>query len=173
MLTLTLRSDGTSRFSKENRWGLFPSAALAIILLDNDHSKFNNLKFRAGWGVTGQQGIGSYYSYLANYLFGNESAQYQFGDRFYRTYRPNGYDINIKWEETETVNFGLDFSIIRDRLSGSLDLYKRFTKDLLNTIPVPAGTNLTNFIETNVGNMENQGLEFSVFATPVSNARVS
>jgi iron complex outermembrane receptor protein len=173
LLTATLRQDGTSRFAKENRWGLFPALALAVKLLENDRKQFNSLKFRAGWGITGQQEIGDYYAYLARYQFGNESAQYQFGDQFYRTYRPNGYDANIKWEETETYNLGLDFSIIRDRLSGSLDLYKRLTSDLLNTVPVPAGTNLTNFITTNVGNMENQGIEFTVYATPVSNNTVT
>ena len=173
LVTVTLRRDGTSRFAKENRWGLFPAVALAVKLLDNDRPNFNSLKFRAGWGITGQQEIGDYYAYLARYQFGNESAQYQFGDQFYRTYRPNGYDANIKWEETETYNLGLDFSIIKDRLSGSLDLYKRYTSDLLNTVPVPAGTNLTNFITTNVGNMENQGVEFTVFATPVSNNTVT
>ncbi|HZV70622.1 MAG TPA: SusC/RagA family TonB-linked outer membrane protein [Saprospiraceae bacterium] len=170
LLTLSLRKDGTSRFSPENRWGLFPAAALAIKLIDNENSKFNSLKLRLSWGITGQQAINNddYYTYLAQYQYGNESAQYQFGENFYRTYRANGYDANIKWEETKTYNLGLDFSIIRDRLSGSVDIYKRYTKDLLNRIPVPAGTNLTNFVTTNIGNMENQGLEFSLFATPVS-----
>ena len=169
LTTLTLRRDGTSRFAPENRWGLFPSAALAIKALENNNTNFNSLKVRVGWGITGQQEIGDYYAYLARYQYGNESAQYQFGDEFLRTYRPNGYDANIKWEETETINLGLDFSVIRDRLSATLDFYKRNTTDLLNRIPVPAGTNLTNFITTNVGNMENQGVEFSVFATPVKN----
>lgn len=172
-LTLSLRRDGTSRFAEENRWGIFPAAAIAIKLIDNESVNFDNLKFRAGWGITGQENIGEdYYVYLARYERSNESAQYQFGNDFYRTYRANGYDAKIKWEETETINLGLDFSIIRDRLSGSIDLYKRYTKDLLNRIPIPAGTNLSNFVTTNVGNMENQGLEFSVFATPVKNAKI-
>lgn len=175
LLTLSLRRDGTSRFSPDNRWGLFPAVALAIKLLDSDADKFNSLKLRAGWGITGQENIGEdqYYAYLARYQIGNESAQYQFGDRFYRTYRANGYDANIKWEETETYNLGLDFSIIRNRLAGSVDLYKRYTTDLLNRVPVPAGTNLTNFIITNVGNMENQGVEVSLFTTPVKTSNVT
>ncbi|MEO5906738.1 MAG: TonB-dependent receptor, partial [Saprospiraceae bacterium] len=173
LLTFTLRRDGTSRFSPENRWGFFPAAALAFKVFDADRTQFNNLKLRLGWGITGQQEIGDYYAYLARYKFSNAFAQYQFGDEFITTYRPNGYDANIKWEETKTYNAGVDFSIIRDRLSGSLDLYKRYTTDLLNEIPVPAGTNLTNFIVTNVGNMENKGLEFSLFATPVMNQNVT
>src|SRR5688500_12625366 len=156
-LTLSLRRDGTSRFSPDNRWGLFPAAALAIKIIDNERTTLNQLKFRAGWGVTGQENVGDVYVYLARYERSNENAQYQFGSDFYRTYRANEYDFNIKWEETETYNLGLDFSIIRDRLSGSLDLYRRFTKDLLNRIPIAAGTNLSNFVTTNVGNMENKG----------------
>ncbi len=174
LMTFTLRRDGTSRFAPDNRWGMFPALALAIKLLDNDNASFNSLKFRAGWGITGQQDIDDdYYVYLARYQYGNESAQYQFGDQFYRTYRANGYDSHIKWEETETYNLGLDFSIIRNRLSGSLDLYKRYTSDLLNRVPVPAGTNLTNFITTNVGNMENQGVELGFITTPVSTSNVT
>jgi len=167
LLTLTLRRDGTSRFSPDNRWGLFPAAALAVKFIENEKAHFNSLKLRAGLGITGQQDIGDYYAYLARYQLGNESASYQFGDEFITTLRPNGYDANIRWEETKTYNLGMDFSIIRNRLTGSIDLYQRNTKDLLNRIPVPAGTNLTNFVTTNIGNMENKGIELSLFTTPV------
>jgi iron complex outermembrane receptor protein len=172
LLTVTLRRDGTSRFSPDNRWGLFPAVAAAVKLVDNDNSSLNSLKIRAGWGVTGQQDIGDYYAYLARYQLGNQSARYQFGEEFITTLRPNGYDENIRWEETTTLNVGLDFSIVRDRLSGSLDVYQRKTKDLLNRIPVPAGTNLTNFITTNIGNMENQGVELALFTTPLRSQNV-
>lgn len=174
LLTLSLRRDGTSRFAKENRWGLFPAAAVAVKLIDNDNVNLNSLKLRAGWGITGQERLDDdYYVYLARYERSNESAQYQFGNDFHRTYRANEYDANIKWEETETYNLGLDFSIIRDRLSGSIDIYKRLTSDLLNRIPVPAGTNLSNFVTTNVGDMENFGVETSIFATPVKTGNVT
>ncbi len=173
LLTLTLRRDGTSRFAPENRWGLFPAAAVAVKILDTDRDQFNNLKIRAGWGITGQQEIGDYYAYLARYQLGDANARYQFGDEFINTLRPNGYDANIRWEETKTYNLGFDFSIIRNRLSGSLDFYKRFTKDLLNRIPVPAGTNLTNFITTNIGNMENEGVELALSITPVQTQKVT
>ena len=166
LFTFTLRRDGTSRFSPDSRWGLFPAAALAVKVVDNDKAYFNNLKLRAGWGITGQQEIGDFYAYLARYQLSFSNASYQFGNEFINTIRPNGYDANIQWEETTTYNIGLDFSIIKNRLSGSFDIYQRNTKDLLNEIPVPAGTNLTNFITTNVGNMENQGLEISLNTTP-------
>ncbi|GLR15549.1 SusC/RagA family TonB-linked outer membrane protein [Portibacter lacus] len=167
LLTGTLRRDGTSRFAPENRWGIFPAAALAVKVIDNDNNKFNNVKLRLGWGVTGQQEIGDYYAYLARYQTGLSNAAYQFGNEFISTLRPNGYDGNIRWEETTTYNIGIDYSIIRDRVSGSVDVYQRDTKDLLNRIPVPAGTNLTNFITTNVGNMQNRGIEFALNTTPV------
>ncbi len=171
LLTFTLRGDATSRFAPENRWGLFPAVAAAVKIIENNNDLFNNLKVRAGWGITGQQDIGSPYVYQARYQQGLQNAQYRFGDEYVTTLRPNGYDRNIKWEETTTTNIGLDFSIIKNRLSGALDLYQRDTRDLLNTIPVPAGTNLTNFIETNIGNMVNRGVELALFATPVSKGK--
>ncbi|HFA50512.1 MAG TPA: SusC/RagA family TonB-linked outer membrane protein [Bacteroidetes bacterium] len=166
LFTFTLRRDGTSRFSPDSRWGLFPAVALAVKVVDNDKAYFNKLKLRAGWGITGQEEINDDYPYLARYQSSFSNASYQFGNEFINTIRPNGYDANIQWEETATYNIGLDFSIIKNRLSGSLDIYQKNTKDLLNEIPVPAGTNLTNFIITNVGNMENQGLEISLNTTP-------
>ncbi len=168
LLTFTLRDDGTSRFAPDNRWGLFPATALAFKVFENDKKSFNSLKVRVGWGITGQQAIDNdYYAYLARYQLGNESADYQFGDEYIATLRANGYDSKIKWEETKTYNVGADFSIIKNRLSGSLDWYHRYTTDLINRIPVPAGTNLTNFITTNIGNMESQGIELALFSTPI------
>jgi iron complex outermembrane receptor protein len=167
LFTFTVRRDGTSRFAPENRWGLFPAAALAIKVLENENAYFDNLKLRFGWGITGQQEIGDYYAYQARYEASYDNARYQFGDEFITTLRPNGYDSNIQWEETESYNIGADFSIVKDRLSGSLDFYKRFTTNLLNYVPVPAGTNLTNYVTTNIGNMENQGFEVSLNLTPI------
>jgi iron complex outermembrane receptor protein len=174
LLTLTVRRDGTSRFAPDNRWGLFPAAALAVKVIENDNNSFNNLKVRFGWGTTGQQDINAdYYAYLAKYQFGNGNAQYQFGDEFVTTIRPNGYDEHIKWEETQTLNLGFDFSIINRRLSGSLDLYQRKTEDILNRIPVPAGTNLSNFVTTNVGTSESNGIEIAFNTTPVLTKKIT
>ncbi len=163
LLTFTLRRDGSSRFSPDTRWGLFPSAAFAWKISEEGFLKGNgvvsDLKLRLGYGVTGQQDIGSDYPYLARFTPGEPTAQYQFGSSFVSTLRPEGYDANIKWEETETYNAGLDFGFLDGRIQGSIDYYFKKTKDLLATIPVPAGSNLTNFIYTNVGNIENRGVE--------------
>jgi len=164
LLTATLREDGSSRFSPENRWGLFPSLAVAWLVSDEKFMSKSKmyLKFRAGYGVTGQQEIFNDYPYIANYDSSTSTAQYQFGDVFYYLLRPDGYDPNIKWEETTSYNVGIDFGFAGDKISGSLDFYKKTTDDLLATIPIPAGTNFTNQILTNVGSMENTGVEANI-----------
>ncbi len=167
LLTLSLRQDGTSRFSEDNRYGLFPGAALAWKVTDNSAGDPLGLKFRLSWGITGQQGLNNdYYPYLARYQSGQSTAQYPFGGQYYTTLRPNGYDANIKWEETTTYNVGMDYSVLDDRLFGSIDFYIRDTKDLINFVPVPAGTNLTDFILTNVGDLRNRGVELAVNTVP-------
>lgn len=165
LATFTLRRDGSSRFSPENRWGLFPSAALAYKVIENQDGALNNLKVRLGYGVTGQQAIGSLYPYLPTYVTSQSNASYQLGNTFYNTLRPGGYDLAIKWEETATYNAGIDFSLLNDRLSGSLDYYQKYTSDLLNFIPVAIGSNLTNQITTNVGDMQNNGIELTLNGT--------
>lgn len=171
LATFTVRNDNTSRFSPENRSGWFPSVALAWKINEEPWmsglENLSQLKLRLGWGITGQQNIGSDYPYLPRYTYSESNAMYQFGDHYVTTLRPEGYDANIKWEETTTWNIGLDYGFLADRIYGSLDFYYRETKDLLNTIPVPALSNLTNYILTNVGNMENKGVEFAIFTKPV------
>ena len=172
LFTFTLRNDGSSRFHEDHRWGLFPSAAFAWNIRREPFMEnlpmFSELKLRLGYGVTGQQEIllGDY-PYLARYTRNRQGAYYQFGDRFIDTYRPEGYDENLKWEETTTYNIGLDFGIFDDRYYGSLEFYFRETEDLINQIPVPAGTNLTNIIITNIGNLENKGVEFNINTRPI------
>mgnify|MGYP002126440658 CR=1 FL=1 len=166
VVNATLRYDGSSRFSENTRWGLFPSVSAAWIISKEGFMKnitwLNLLKLRAGYGVTGQQdGIGDY-SYIGNFFEGSANAQYAFGGQFYTVYRPNGYDANLKWEQTASINVGLDFGIKKDRLSGSVDFYQKTTTDLLATVPVPVGTNFTNAILTNVGSMRNTGVEVSL-----------
>ncbi|MFQ5447260.1 MAG: SusC/RagA family TonB-linked outer membrane protein [Saprospiraceae bacterium] len=175
LFTFTLRRDGTSRFSPDSRWGLFPAAAFAVKIVDGSNSTgpLSNLKLRLGYGITGQQDVGGYYLYLPRYLTSFDNARYQFGSDFYTTLRPEGYDANIKWEETTTYNVGLDYGFLDDRIYGSIEYYQRKTKDLINFIPVPAGTNLTNFISTNIGDLENKGVEFSINATPVKNKNIT
>jgi iron complex outermembrane receptor protein len=121
-----------------------------------------------GYGVTGNQDIGtSYYSYLPNYTLSTGVAQYPFGSSSYYTYRGEAYDPKIKWEHTATYNAGLDFGIMKGRLSGSLDVYYKKTFDVLNTITTAAGSNLSNSVITNVGNIENRGIELNINAIPV------
>jgi len=166
LLTFTVRDDGSSRFSSANRWGIFPAAALAWKIKDESFLKnvnaVSDLKLRLGWGITGQQDIGNDFPYLPVYRGSTATAQYQFGNTFYNTLRPNPYDANIKWEQTATYNLGLDFGFMKNRLTGSIDAYKRETKDLLNFIPIAAGSNFSNFLTTNVGNLENKGIELSL-----------
>jgi TonB-dependent starch-binding outer membrane protein SusC len=169
LATFTIRQDMTSRFSKtdNNRIGIFPAAALAWKIKEEiflkDVSAINELKLRLGWGVTGQQNIGlGDYPYLAKYNLGLNNAAYQFGNEFVQTLRPDGFDDKIKWEETTTNNIGLDYGLYNNRITGSLDVYLRTTKDLLNVVPVAAGSNFTNELLTNVGDMENRGVEFAI-----------
>lgn len=171
LLTATLRRDGTSRFSKDNRWGTFPSVALAWRLSEEAFLKesrvLSNLKLRASYGVTGQQeGIGNY-NYLPVYTYSQDGAQAQFGDQWYYTYRPEAYVADLKWETTSSWNFGLDFGFLRERFTGSVDFYTRKTKDLLASVASPAGTNFDKNILTNVGNVDSEGVELTLNAIPV------
>ncbi len=165
LLTATLRRDGSSRFSKNNRWGMFPSAAFAWTLLNEPWMKpvqsvMSNLKLRVGFGVTGQQEIGDY-MFLPSYSLGtNPNGQY-LGCFLLK---PNGYSPDLKWEQTTTYNLGIDYGFLNNRINGSIEFYKKDTKDLLNSVSAPAGTNFSNIITANVGEMENKGVEFNVNA---------
>ena len=172
LLTVTVRDDGSSKFSKSTRWGLFPSAALAWKINDEkflrNSKAVSQLKLRLGWGQTGQQDLGdNWYPYLATYTTSDQYAQYQFGNYYYYTLRANAYDAGLKWETTTTTNIGLDFGFINDRITGSVDYYIRKTTDMLCYVPVPAGTNLSNYVWTNVGDMQNKGWEFTLGVKPI------
>ena len=173
LITATLRNDGTSRFSKDNRWGLFPSVALGWKIKEEGFMKdvdaVSDLKLRLGYGITGQQDISQGdYPYMATYFAGQDGAYYQFGDQFVPIARPDGYNPNLKWEETTTWNAGFDFGFLDNRITSSLDYYYRETKDLINVIDVPAGTNFKNRIVSNIGSLRNQGVEFSINAKAIS-----
>jgi iron complex outermembrane receptor protein len=165
-----LRRDASSKFAPENRVGYFPAFAAAWKLKEEFFKATNlvsDLKLRIGYGVTGQQDAIPYYSYLTRYTQSNLTAQYQFGNSFYYYYRPEGYDRSIKWETTSTTNAGLDFGFLNNRISGSVDVYYKKTRDLLSEIPVAPGANFVNRITTNVGNLTNKGIEISINTTPV------
>ena len=168
MLTATIRRDGTSRFSEDNRWGWFPSLALGWNISDENFlvnsETVSNLKLRLGWGITGQENIKGPYPYLPVYMYStNQFGYYPIGDQFIPTLRPNIYDPNIKWEEQTTWNIGLDFGFFNNRLWGSVDVYKKETEDMLQTVAAPL-PNLNNLIETNIGSMENRGVEITLGA---------
>ncbi|NDV69392.1 TonB-dependent receptor [Dysgonomonas sp. 25] len=165
LLTATLRRDGSSRFSKDNRWGTFPSVALAWRLSEEDFmsgfDKLSNLKLRLGYGVTGQQEVGNY-EYIPTYSYSESSASVQLGNQFYQMWRPNGYDKDRKWEQTQTYNVGLDYGFFDGRVNGAVDYYYKKTKDLLALVYLPLGSNYTNMIVKNIGKLNNQGVEFNV-----------
>jgi iron complex outermembrane receptor protein len=171
LITGTLRRDGSSRFSEDNRWGLFPSAAFAWKIKEEDFLKRSNtlsdLKLRIGYGETGQQDGIANYDYIPRYSISNGQAQYQFGSAYYDMYRPSGYNPNLKWEQTATYNVGLDYGFLNNRITGTVDVYLKKTSDLLSVVDQPAGTNFSNKILANIGNMENRGIEFTVNAQPV------
>lgn len=167
LLTATVRRDGTSRFSEDTRWGWFPSVAVAWELKEENFLKnvdaLSNLKLRLGWGITGQENIGNNpYPYLPIYdLSVNDLAYYPIGGVFVPTLRPRIYDPNIKWEEQTTWNVGVDFGFFNHRLWGSVDVYKKVTDDMIQTVSAPL-PNLNNQIVTNTGSMENKGIEISL-----------
>lgn len=166
LLTFTMRRDGSSRFSPETRWGNFPSAAFAWRLKEESflqtQTLFSDLKLRLGWGITGQQDGIADYGYQPNYFFGDSAAQYPFGNHHIPVVRPQGYDRGLKWEETETINVGLDMGFFKNKLTFSVDYFIKKTSDLLAVVPAAAGTNFTNLLLTNVGAIKNQGLEFTI-----------
>ena len=168
LLTATLRRDGSSRFSENNRWGMFPSVALAWSIINerfmnNTRNVLSNLKLRLGYGITGQQDIGDY-MYLTKYVFSTNNNTMYNGSYLLK---PDGYSPDLKWEETHTYNVAVDYGFLNNRINGSLEFYVKKTKDLLNTVSAPAGTNFTNQITANVGEMENKGVEFNINAVPI------
>ena len=164
MVTATVRNDGSSRFKEH--WATFPSFAFAWRINEENLFKqidwLSDLKLRLSWGMTGQQeGIGDY-NYFAIYEMntGNESTYPIAGNGSLA--RPKAYDPNLKWETTTSYNVGLDWGILKQRLTGSVDWYYRKTTDLLNSATVPAGANFRNQVMSNIGSMYNMGVETSL-----------
>jgi iron complex outermembrane receptor protein len=176
LLTASIRQDASSKFSPENRVGYFPAVALAWKMNQEffkNSQVVTDLKLRLGWGITGQQDIGNYYPYMMKYSKSKPTAQYNFGTTYYQFLRPSAYDANIKWETTATLNLGLDFAFYSGRISGTIDVYQKKTEDLLSTVPIAPGANFDISLLTNVGNMENKGVEFAINTIPVQNDNFS
>ena len=178
LLTVNLRNDGTSRFSPDTRWGLFPSVALGwkiseMGFFESAKNKMNELKLRLGWGVTGQQAVGGYYAYLPVYAQSTSSgvSDYPSPDgkdqQWVRPLYPKAYQEDLKWEETTTYNVGIDMAWLNNRITASIEAYMRDTKDLLAYVPVPAGMTTTNFMDRNIGELRNIGVEANIGAKPV------
>ncbi len=167
LLALSVRRDGSSRFGPGNEWGTFPSASVGWRLSQERFllgvSSLSDLKLRASWARTGNQNFGNYQQY-STYRFGDNQTTVQFGNTFVPTIRPSAVDPNIKWEATQAYNLGLDFGFWNQRVSGSIDWYTKDTDDLIFNVPVAAGTNLSNYVTTNIGSMRNRGLELGLNA---------
>jgi iron complex outermembrane receptor protein len=172
-LTLTYRRDGTSRFSKENQWGNFPAAAFAWTISDEDFMKdsntFSNLKLRLGYGITGQQSVGEKDIFLNRYRGGIANSQYQFGSDVIQSLIASEINPDLKWEETATMEIGIDYGLFNNKISGSLNLFQKNSTDLLFTAAVPDGANFSNSIIQNIGELQIQGLEFSVNTDVIKN----
>ena len=166
-LTGTIRTDGSSRFAPQTRWGTFPSGALAYQFITNSSAILNSLKLRIGYGITGQQDIGSYYGYIPAYTVSASNNKYGFGGQFINTVSPGGYNTDLKWETTATTNLGLDYGLFNDKINGSIEVYQKKTSNMLVDANLPAGANLVSSIYQNIGSMENKGIEISFNATPI------
>lgn len=171
LFTFTMRWDGSSRFADGNRWGTFPSLALAWKMKEENFLKdvnfLSDLKLRLGWGITGQQDVTSDFAYMPLYVVSDDYAQYPFGDTYYHTSRANAFNTNLKWEQTTTYNAGLDFGFFNGRISGNVDGYYRETNDLLNSVKIPVGTNFNAQMLQNIGSLKNYGVEFAFNVKPV------
>ena len=173
LLTFTLRGDATSRFSKDNRWGVFPSVALGWKINDEAWMQdaatwLSDLKLRLGWGQTGQQAVGGVNNYTVTYQQSQGTVLYPSGlNGYYNPYFPNGINPNLKWETTTTYNVGVDYGFLNNRINGSIEAYYRKTTDLLSYNNVPAGSSTTNMLNQNIGDLENLGIEFNILAKPI------
>lgn len=177
ILAASIRTDGSSRFAPNVRWGTFPSVAFTWRVnresFLQDAKALSDLKLRLSYGITGNQDGIYNYPYQSIYSSSSNASNVLFGDTYYSMATPAAYDAGIKWEQTETYNAGLDYGFLNNRLSGSVDLYYKRTKDLLNTIPIPSGSNFSSTILTNVGNVENKGIEVTLSATPVKTKKIT
>lgn len=188
-ITATLRADGSSRFSKNHRWGIFPSVALGWKIKESflkDVNWLNDLKLRLSYGITGQQEGISDYSMPVYVQTTGHTSYYPVGGTNYATenndaavvekvtdaedhdlftpQRPKAYNLELTWEKTTTYNVGLDYAFLNNRISGSFDYYYRVTKDLLNNATVAMGRNFGSTVMQNIGSLRNQGVEFAINA---------
>ena len=164
LFTFTLRADGSSLFKEDKRWGYFPAAGVAWRMKDEsflkDSKTFKDLKLRLGYGITGQQditGVAGSYPYSALFAPTSTSSTYIPG---VNGYSAKPYNENLTWEKTTTYNVGIDFDLFEKSIvTGSIDAYQKYTKDLLSVVSAAPGQALTNEFVANVGSMKNKGIE--------------
>ena len=177
ILAASIRTDGSSRFYNGTPWGTFPSIAATWRINKEpflaNAQKLSDLKLRVSYGITGNQVIGNNYGTLAVYSLGGNSSQVQFGNNFYNQGTPAPYDNTLKWEQTAASNIGIDFGFFKNRITGSVDAYYKKTSNLLNYVPLPGGSNFTSYITTNVGNMDDKGIELLLNASIVRTKNIS
>ena len=164
LFTATMRADASSKLNPDDRWGFFPSFAMAWNVDQEDFFKgdiFNSLKLRLGYGQVGNvNGLGDY-KFLTRYTGSTSTAYYQFGNSFYQTFRPEPINPDLRWEIGETLNLGIDYTMFNSKLSGSINIYQKTTKDLIAYTLVDPFTNFGNRIDANIGDMENKGVELT------------
>ena len=175
LLTYTVRRDGSSKLAPGHKWITYSAAALAWRMTEDGIGKelFSDLKLRVGYGITGQQDGISDYNGLKTFSLGGNTAQYPFGNVYYSTLRPEGFNELLTWQKTATTNFGIDFTTKNERVSGAIDYYFRETTNLFNDVNIPAGANFTNRIKSNIGTLENNGIELTLNTTPVKTSLVT
>ena len=172
LFTLSFRADGSSLFQEDDRWGYFPSAALAWKMSNEKFIEgsnlINDLKLRLGWGQTGQQditGVAGYYPSIPLFQAGDSNSQYLPNSSLYSALP---FNPNLSWEKTTTYNAGLDFDILENSLlSGAFDVYFRKTTDLLADVPVPPGQAFSSSFIDNVGETESKGFELALNLSPI------
>ena len=175
LLTFTLRGDGSSRFSKDNRWGIFPALALGwkinnMKFMERTQGWLNDFKLRLGWGQTGQQEMDQYFPYIAKYSLSYQNGSHYLSPTGSGTWInplfPQAYNPNLKWETTTTWNVGIDMGMLNNRITLALDWYLRNTTDLLSYVPTGA-VNTEDMMWNNIGSMRNVGIEATIGAKPV------
>ena len=175
LATFTVRRDGSSKLAPGHKWITYPAVALAWRMTEDGIGKgvLSDLKMRLGYGVTGQQDGISDYNGLKTFSLGGNTAQYAFGDNYISTLRPEGFNELLTWQKTATYNFGLDFSSKNERISGAIDYYLRETTNLFNDVNIPAGANFTNRIKSNIGTLENKGIELTLNLVPIKTNKLN
>ncbi|UMB61828.1 SusC/RagA family TonB-linked outer membrane protein [Lutibacter sp. A80] len=170
LVTATLRADASSKLNPDDRWGYFPSVAVAWNMHKESFMEdglFDELKIRAGYGQVGNVNGLNPYQFLTRYTGSQSTANYQFGTGFTQTYRPEPINEDLRWEVGKTLNVGLDYALLDRRISGSVNAYVKETNDLIASTFIDPFTNFGNRIDANIGDMENKGIEFAINVIPV------